>query len=122
LIPCAFGWLIDHSFSGFWQTWHDFDEQAWKKCKEDAGAARVPLSSRVQLLGNDIHEGALSLCARDAASAGVLDLLELSCQDCRVYSPPAIPSLVVTNPPWGSRLTDSRLFFRLAPSLRHELL
>jgi len=89
------------------QTWHDFDERAWKKCKEDAGAARVPLSSRVQLLGNDIHEGALSLCARDAASAGVLDLLELSCQDCRVYSPPAIPSLVVTNPPWGSRLTDS---------------
>ncbi len=58
-----------------------FDEQAWKKCIEDDGVTHVPLSSRVQSLGNDIHEGALSLCVWDATSTSALDLLELNCQD-----------------------------------------
>jgi len=61
----------------------------------------------VRLLGNDIHEGALSLCKKDAKTAGVLHLLDLSCEDCQDYQPPVVPSLVVTNPPWGERLTDS---------------
>lgn len=62
----------------------------------------------MRLLGNDIHEGALSLCKKDAQTAGVLHLLDLSCEDCQDYQPPVVPSLVVTNPPWGERLTDSR--------------
>lgn len=73
----------------------------------------------VRLLGNDIHEGALSLCKKDANAAGVLHLLDLSCEDCQDYQPPVVPSLVVTNPPWGERLTDSR-FAHLFPHV-HEL-
>lgn len=90
-----------------YQTWHDFDQEAWKRCRDTAVAAQVSSLRGVKLLGNDIHEGALSLCKRDAQTAGVLHLLDLSCNDCRDYQPSAVPSLVVTNPPWGSRLTDS---------------
>jgi hypothetical protein len=62
--------------------WHDFDEQVWKICKRDVRVTHVLVSSRVQLLANDIYEGALSLCVRDATSTSALDLLELSCQNC----------------------------------------
>lgn len=89
------------------QTWHDFDQRSWKQCKDAAVSAQLSSIPGVRLLGNDIHEGALSLCKKDAKSAGVLHLLDLSCEDCQDYHPPVIPSLVVTNPPWGERLADS---------------
>lgn len=100
-----------------YQTWHDFDQAAWKRCRDTAVAAQVSSLRGVKLLGNDIHEGALSLCKRDAQTAGVLHLLDLSCNDCRDYQPSAVPSLVVTNPPWGSRLTDSGWVFASTPDL-----
>lgn len=88
------------------QAWHDFDQSAWKQCKDEALSVKISSVPGVRLLGNDIHEGALSLCKRDAKTAGVLHLLDLSCEDCQNYQPPVVPSLVVTNPPWGTRLTD----------------
>lgn len=100
-----------------YQTWHDFDQAAWKRCRDTAVAAQVSSLRGVKLLGNDIHEGALSLCKRDAQTAGVLHLLDLSCNDCRDYQPSAVPSLVVTNPPWGSRLTDSGWVFASTPDV-----
>uniref|UniRef100_A0A7I4AT43 Uncharacterized protein n=1 Tax=Physcomitrium patens TaxID=3218 RepID=A0A7I4AT43_PHYPA len=95
------------------QKWHDFDENAWKQCKDNAVSMQQSSLSGVRLLGNDIHAGALSLCHRDASTAGVRHLLELSCKDIQEYKPLVVPSLVVTNPPWGERLIDSR--FALLP-------
>lgn len=86
------------------QTWHDFDEALWKKCWNKASTAETSPPEGLRLLGNDIHEGALSLCIKDAKSAGVHSLLDLCCKDCQEYIPPAQPSLVVVNPPWGTRL------------------
>jgi 23S rRNA G2445 N2-methylase RlmL len=93
------------------QSWHDFQPSLLKQCREDAIAAEISAPKGLRLLGNDVHEGALSLCKRDAKAANVLTMLELSCRDCRDYTPPATPSLVVVNSPWGARLGDSRLVF-----------
>jgi 23S rRNA G2445 N2-methylase RlmL len=43
-------------------------------------------------------------CRRDAAAAGVLDVLTLAQEDCAQYRPPMKPTHVVVNPPWGVRL------------------
>lgn len=86
------------------QTWHDYDGKLWKTCWETAAAAVISPPKELALLGNDVHEGALSLCLKDAKSAGVHDLINLCCKNCKEYIPPTQPSLVVVNPPWGARL------------------
>ena len=50
-------------------SWPDFDEQAWRTSSEKAESAKqISQSNEVMLLGNDIHEGSLSLALRHAAS------------------------------------------------------
>lgn len=88
------------------KSWHDFDSVSWIDCWQNASLAATALPPGLRLLGNDKHEGALSLCARDAEAAGVKEALELSCKDCRDYTPSVPPNLVVVNPPWGFRLGD----------------
>eukprot|EP01018_Ginkgo_biloba_P034277 Gb_27132 [translate_table: standard] len=88
-------------------SWHDFDSVSWRECCKNAASAEIALPHGLRILGNDIHEGALSLCTRDAQAAGVKHALELSCKDCIDYSPTIAPSLVVVNPPWGYRLGDA---------------
>ncbi|GFR42581.1 hypothetical protein Agub_g3508, partial [Astrephomene gubernaculifera] len=65
---------------------------------------RVRSVWRGRLLGIDVHEGALSLAERQARKAGVYSMLELTHGDCGSVQPPAVPQLVVCNPPWGARL------------------
>ena len=90
------------------QSWHDFDPVSWRECWQNASAAATTLPTGLRILGNDKHEGALSLCARDAEATGVKEVLELSCKDCKDYSPSVTPTLVVVNPPWGFRLGNAR--------------
>eukprot|EP00850_Spirogloea_muscicola_P023399 SM000354S13394 [mRNA] locus=s354:26595:28051:+ [translate_table: standard] len=90
------------------QLWHDFDGEAWEEARKAAAAAERPAAHNVRLLGNDIHEGALALCELDATRAGVRDMLRLSHGNVLNYVPTAAPDVVVVNPPWGTRLADSR--------------
>ncbi|KAL2636427.1 hypothetical protein R1flu_007906 [Riccia fluitans] len=90
------------------ETWHDFDPSVLKACREEAIAAEVIPPKHLKLVGNDIHEGALSLCEKDARAANVLHMLDLSCKDCKEFVPRLKPSLVVVNPPWGARLEGKR--------------
>ena len=80
----------------------------WNECRREAVESEVLPPKELVLLGNDIHEGAVSLCSKDAKSAGVDHLIELSCNDCEEYIPPINPGLVVVNPPWGGRLGFDR--------------
>ena len=51
-----------------------------------------------------MHEGALALAEEDARAAGLGDAIAFECGECQDFAPPARPSMVVTNPPWGLRL------------------
>eukprot|EP00252_Welwitschia_mirabilis_P024420 TRINITY_DN7238_c0_g1_i1.p1 TRINITY_DN7238_c0_g1~~TRINITY_DN7238_c0_g1_i1.p1 ORF type:complete len:237 (-),score=56.48 TRINITY_DN7238_c0_g1_i1:472-1131(-) len=85
-------------------SWHDYDSSTWNECFKSAASSATAIPKGIKILGNDIHEGALSLCIRDAEAAGVRDALQLSRKDCRDYIPSAAPTMVVVNPPWGYRL------------------
>ena len=58
----------------------------------------------MEVWGNDLHTGALSLAVRDAEAAGVRDIIRFHHGDCDAWTLPHAPNLVVTNPPWGQRL------------------
>lgn len=84
-------------------TWPDFDKRAWLQAVQAAEGARVPWKGTI--LGNDIHPGALALAKQDASEAGVADLIRFHCGPAAEFQPPARPGIVITNPPWGLRLT-----------------
>ncbi|KAG2497373.1 hypothetical protein HYH03_004531 [Edaphochlamys debaryana] len=88
------------------QRWEDYEPGVWAREVEEA-KARVRPPWRGQLIGVDIHEGALSLALRQVKAAGVVGAITLFQDDCRTFVPPATPTLVVTNPPWGQRLAGS---------------
>ncbi|CAI5478685.1 unnamed protein product [Closterium sp. Yama58-4] len=96
------------AFSWPFHTWHDFDAATWRAVIREAESLRRPSPPPgVSFHGNDIHEGALALCRRDADRAGVGRWIQLSRGDCEEYVPAVAPSLVVVNPPWGTRLGET---------------
>ena len=54
------------------QGWHDFDPQAYSKVCQQAKQAQRPWEG--ELLGNDIHPGALSLATRCSPPQDALPL------------------------------------------------
>ncbi len=69
-------------------------------------AAEVrPVSVRIQ--ASDRNAGVLRLAARNAEAAGVANIVRFSREDASRVSPPAVPGLCVTNPPWGVRLDEA---------------
>lgn len=85
------------------ESWPDFDAQAWREAKKEArAAARETIDAPIFL--NDVHRGAVSLARKDAAAAGVDRFIEFANSDVAEYVPPAVPGTVITNPPWGERL------------------
>ncbi|GJP40404.1 hypothetical protein CLOM_g24674, partial [Closterium sp. NIES-68] len=95
------------SFAWPFHTWHDFDPATWRAVIREADSLRRTPPSGVSFHGNDIHEGALALCRKDAQRAGVARWISLSQGDCEEYVPAVAPSLVVVNPPWGTRLGET---------------
>lgn len=51
-----------------------------------------------------MHKGALGLALRDVQAAGMQRMARLHHGECRAWSLPRPPALVVSNPPWGQRL------------------
>jgi len=84
--------------------WPDFDKQAWAAAVQEARDLARPQWNGL-LMGNDVHEGAFSLALRDTRRMGALDCVSLHNGDAAEWVPHQVPDLVVTNPPWGLRLT-----------------
>ena len=56
------------------ERWPDFEPTAWREARAAAAAAR-DLSWDGQLLGNDVHDGALSLAVRCALASHVTQVV-----------------------------------------------
>ncbi|CAJ1951830.1 unnamed protein product [Cylindrotheca closterium] len=87
----------------------------WKEILLDASnRAKTGLewirSDQTQLVlrANDIHAGAVEILEDSAEAAGLLTLIDVSSMDCfdLQMNEKDASCLVVTNPPWGVRLTE----------------
>lgn len=88
------------------ESWPDFDRKQWGELRTEAkDLARA--SFRGRILANDVHPGAVALCRGDVSRAK-LDAsgLHVTEGNAEHFAPERTPAVVITNPPWGERLTE----------------
>jgi putative N6-adenine-specific DNA methylase len=86
--------------------WPDFDSKTWEKLLSEARSALS--SDTPEILGSDRDAGAVEIARANAERAGVADFIEFSCKPVSAIEPPSGPGCVVTNPPYGVRLTRTK--------------
>lgn len=78
----------------------------WTDAREEARAGVVDTSFEVY--ASDISRAAVELTERNAAKAGVGDMIKTLNIDCRKIGAPGRRATIVTNPPYGERMGEAR--------------
>jgi putative N6-adenine-specific DNA methylase len=91
--------------------WPGYDEAAFtvqrsaiSKQKTENGGK----SPDVAILASDRDAGAIKMAQANAERAGVSEFIEFKCQAVSSITPPAAPGWVVTNPPYGIRVSEGK--------------
>ena len=83
--------------------WPHFDSKIWEKLLADTEKAIV--SDTPQIIGSDRDAGAIRAAEANAERAGLSDRIEFSKRAISAIDPPPDPGWVVTNPPYGVRVS-----------------
>ncbi len=84
--------------------WPGFDAALWQSLL----SASPHLRPASPILASDRDAGAIQMARANAERAGVADLIEFRCQAVSSITPPAGPGWVVTNPPYGLRVSQGK--------------
>ncbi|MCU0488735.1 MAG: class I SAM-dependent RNA methyltransferase [Anaerolineales bacterium] len=92
--------------------WPGFERPAWQALLAQADQASQRLAEakagKLHLLASDRDAGAIELAQANAARAGVASWIEFSCRAVSAIEPPAQPGWLVTNPPYGVRVSPEK--------------
>jgi putative N6-adenine-specific DNA methylase len=101
--------------------WPGYDETLWKSLL--ANQPR-PTADQPLILGSDRDAGAVKMSIDNAERAGVSGYIEFKWQAVSSITPPSIPGWVVTNPPYGLRISEGadlrNLYARFGQVLRKK--
>jgi putative N6-adenine-specific DNA methylase len=89
--------------------WPGFDQAAFSDQRSAVGNLQSTIfnqQSSIGILASDRDAGAIRMVHENAARAGVEDAIEIKCQAVSSITPPPEPGWVVTNPPYGVRLSQ----------------
>lgn len=84
------------------EKWKDFDAELLQEIYDDDSQERT---FSHHIYGYDINVPAVESALKNVRSAGVADIVTVQQQDFRKFTAPAQKSIIVTNPPYGERLT-----------------
>lgn len=101
-------------------NWPNFDPEGWTALQ--SSSREPPISSFPKLIASDRDAGAIRAAQANAERAGVADCIDFSCRSLSAIEPPLAAGWVVTNPPYGVRVsarTDLRnLYAQIGKVLR----
>jgi putative N6-adenine-specific DNA methylase len=83
----------------------EYEQTDWLKVKNLADAGRVPLVAG-KLFGCDVNRDAVRIAKTNLRAAGFLKEVSIVQADFREFEPAVPPSMVMTNPPHGKRLSE----------------
>lgn len=84
--------------------WPSFDAKAWEK--ETAADSSAPAAPHI--LASDRDAGAIEAAKANAARAGVAEAVDFSVKAVSAVEPPPGRGWVVTNPPYGVRVSEGK--------------
>jgi putative N6-adenine-specific DNA methylase len=99
---------LQRSFA--FMNWPNYDAAVWQSMIDPAVLASLKPSPSVNvpIFASDRDAGAIEIATANAERAGVADLIEFECQAVSSIAPPHGPGWVVTNPPYGIRLSAGK--------------
>ncbi|PKN92713.1 MAG: hypothetical protein CVU44_13725 [Chloroflexi bacterium HGW-Chloroflexi-6] len=86
--------------------WPIFDEKVWQAVKKEAQAG--PRPTPPILLASDRDQGAIRMAIENAERAGVADYIQFEAQAVSSIEPPQQPGWMITNPPYGQRVSSNK--------------
>jgi putative N6-adenine-specific DNA methylase len=86
--------------------WPTFDTTLWHALRDNPPAPKGGPAPRI--FASDRDAGAIRAARGNAARAGVADGIDFSCRAVSSIDPLAGPGWIVTNPPFGKRLSSNR--------------
>lgn len=102
------------------EKWKDFDADMLQRIFDDDSAER---EFHHRIYGYDLNLRAVEAATANAKAAGVADCVEVAQRDVRKFAQPAMPAVMVTNPPYGERLASAdvlSLYRTLGERLKHQ--
>lgn len=87
------------------ERWAKADKALWTKLRADARAVIKPLSENT-LFASDVHPGAIAATHRHLEQVGFADTVALMESNFVEIAAPTESGLIVTNPPYGVRLSE----------------
>jgi putative N6-adenine-specific DNA methylase len=100
------------------------DWPGYEKTEDGGQETEVGKDREVTILASDRDAGAIRMARENAERAGVEKFIEFKCQAVSSITPPAGPGWVVTNPPYGVRVSEGKdlrdLYARFGDVLRRH--
>ena len=102
------------------EKWQDFDPQLLERIYNDDSKER-PFEHHIY--GYDIDASAIAAASANVKAAGLTNDITLAVQPIQKFTQPAQKSIIVTNPPYGERISSPNLlglYHTLGERLKHQ--
>jgi putative N6-adenine-specific DNA methylase len=97
-----------------------FDQKAWQTLREKA-LARKKISIKTNIYGSDLYGEALKLARANLAALGLENAVSLKQANVLEMPAPADSGILITNPPYGVRLSEQQELAEFYPRLGDAL-
>ena len=99
----------------------NFDAAYWQKLKTAASVATTAPADALPIFGSDLYGDELKNARANLAAAGLADRIQLKQANVLEVPAPAAGGVIVTNPPYGVRLSDDDALADFYPQLGNAL-
>ncbi len=90
------------------ERWNDFDASLWDSVTDQARSAQKP-NLTFPITGIDKSAQAIADSKENARAASVLNDIQFHNMRFEDYTPPEMAQTIISNPPYGGRITDNDL-------------
>lgn len=104
------------------EKWPDFDKDLFDSIYNDDSNER---DFAHKIYGYDINRNAIDIATRNVKAAGLTKDIELNVQDFHKFTQPQEKSIIITNPPYGERISTPDLlglYKMIGERLKHQFL
>ncbi len=104
------------------EKWNDFDQQLFDTIYNDDSNER---EFNHKIYAYDINRNAIDIATMNVKAAGLTKDIELAVQDFHKFTQPAEKSIIITNPPYGERISTPDLlglYKMIGERLKHQFM